>query len=176
MELTDDISNDDAAVTPAKKKKNKLFFAMLNGKTMSETITTSMGEFTVRFPKQKDIISIGRIAAFMRGGLPAAAFDAVSEYEIQKCAALDVMITGGPKWFEKARKKDKNFSWRDAPDAHFTDEVYAKALQFRQGVQNRLAGNKEAVAENPDGENAGDVPSDVGDGVFSGVASSVEGT
>jgi len=176
MELTDDINNDDVTVNQADEKKNKLFYAMLNGKTMSETIKTSRGEFTVNFPKQKDIISIGRIAAFMRGGLPATAFDAVSEYEIQKCATLDVMITGGPAWFEQARKKDKSFSWRDVPDAHFVNEVYAKALEFRQRVQNRLAGNKEAVAESPAGENAGDVSSDVGDGVFSGVAGSSEGT
>ena len=176
MELTDDIdTGNDVTVNPADEKMNKLFYAMLNGKTVSETIKTSRGEFTVKFPKQKDIISVGRIAAFMRGGLPASAFDAVSEYEIQKCATLDVMITGGPAWYENARKKNKNFSWRDAPDAHFVNEVYAKALEFRQGVQNRLTGNRETAAENPDEENAVGVPSDVGDGVFSGVAGSAKG-
>jgi len=175
MELTDDI-NKDVGMNPADEKRNKLFFSMLNGQTMSDTIKTSMGDFTVKYPKQKDIITIGRIAALLRGGLPASTFDAVSEYEIQKCTTLDVMITNGPAWFEKARKKDKNFSWRDVPDAHFVNEVYAKALEFRQGVQNQLTGNKEIVAENLDGENAGDVSTDVGDGVFSGVTSSSSGT
>jgi hypothetical protein len=174
MKLTEDI-NKDVAENPVDEKKSKLFYAMLNGQTVSDTISTSMGDFTVKFPKQKDIIAIGRIAAFMRGGIPATAFDAVSEYEIQKCATLDVMISGGPAWFEKVRQKDKNFSWRDVPDAHFVNEVYAKALEFRQGVQNQLTGNTEIVAENPDRENAGDIPPDVGDGLFSGVASTSEG-
>ena len=175
MELADDIEKD-VAENPADEKRNKLFFSMLNGQTMFETIKTSRGDFTVKYPRQKDIITIGRIAALLHGGLPASAFDAVSEYEIQKCATLDVMITGGPAWFENARKKDKNFSWRDVPDAHFVDEVYAKALEFRQRVQQQLAGNQEIIAKDPDGENAGDVSPDVGDGVFSGVAGSAKGT
>jgi len=175
MELCDEISLDEKEML-LDEKANDIFFSMLRGKTASETVKTSRGDFTVKYPKQKDIISIGRIAALLRGGLPASTFDAVSEYEIQKCASLDVMIIGGPAWFEKARKKNKNFSWRDVPDAHFVNEVYAKALEFRQGIQNQLTGNKEIIAENPDGENAGDVSTDVGDGVFSGVAGSTSGT
>ena len=153
MKLVDDIDND-VAENQADEEKSKLFYAMLNGQNVTDTIQTSRGDFFVKFPKQADLISISRIAAFMRGGLPASAFDAVSEYEIQKCATLDVMVISGPAWFENAHKKDKNFSWRDVPDAHFVNEVYAKALEFRQGVQNQLTGNKEIVAENPDGENA----------------------
>ena len=175
MELTDDIDNEVEEVAAADEKKNKLFFAMLSGKSITDTITTSRGDFIARFPKQKDIISIGRIAAFLRNGIPAVAFDAVSEYEIQKCATLDVMISSGPQWYEYA-KKDKGFSWRNVPDAHFVDEVYAKALEFRQGIQNQLAGNQEIVPENADKENAVGVSADVGDGVFSGASSSAKGT
>jgi hypothetical protein len=84
------------------------------------------------------------------------------------------MITGGPAWFEEARKKDKNFTWRNVPDAHFINEVYAKALEFRHGIQDQLAGNQENVSEDIDRENAGDVSSDVGDGVFSGASGSAK--
>ena len=175
MEFADDIeTNENEVETAAGEKKNKIFFAMLNGQTVKGTVSTSRGDFKVKFPKQKDVISIGRLAALMRGGIPAGNFDEVSEYEIQKCAALDIMVCGGPAWYENARKKDKNFSWRNAPDARFVDEVYAKALEFRQKVQERLAGNQENAAAGHDEENAGGIPSDVGDGLFSGASGAAE--
>jgi hypothetical protein len=177
--LTKDIDNNEQekeAEIALDDKRDELFYAMLNGQTVTDTIKTSRGDFIVKFPKQKDIISIGRIAAFMRSGIPATNFDAVSEYEIQKVATLDIMITSGPAWFENARKKNKGFSWRDVPDAHFVDEVYAKALQFRQGVQDDITGDQKAAAEKPDGENAADVSADVGDGVFQGASGSAKRT
>ena len=173
MKLVDDIDND-VAENQADEEKSKLFYAMLNGKTVSETITTSMGEFTVRFPKQADLISISRIAALMRNGLPTAHFDNSSEYEIQKCATLDVVVTGGPAWFENAKKKNADFSWGDMPDAGFADEVYAKVIAFRQKVQARLRGVKESADREDSEKVAVGVPPDVGDGVFSGVAGSTE--
>jgi hypothetical protein len=177
MNLTEDIDNGEQekeVEIALDEKRNQLFYAMLNGETVADEIKTSRGYFIVKFPKQKDIISIGRIAAFMRSGIPATNFDAVSEYEIQKVATLDVMVTSGPAWFENARKKNKNFSWRDVPDAHFVDEVYAKALQFRQGVQEDITGDQKNAPENPAGENAGGVPPDVGDGVFQGASGSAK--
>jgi len=156
------------------EKRDKYFFAMLNGEPVTDTIKTSRGDFIAKFPQQKDVISIGRIAAYMRSGIPAANFDVAADYEIQKVATLDVMITSGPVWFENARKKNKNFSWRDVPDARFVDEVYAKALQFRQGIQEDIAGDQENAPENHAGENAGGVPSDVGDGVFQGASGSAK--
>jgi hypothetical protein len=178
--LTKDIGSDDqekmAEETSLDGKRNELFYAMLNGQTVTDTVKTSRGDFTVKFPKQKDIIAIGRIAAFMRGGIPAANFDAVSDYEIQKVATLDVMITEGPPWFESARKKNRNFSWRDVPDARFVDEAYAKALQFRQGVQDDIEKDQETAAEKPVGENTGSVSADVGDGVFQGASGSSKRT
>jgi hypothetical protein len=179
MELTKDIDNEGqekAAETAFDGKRDRLFYAMLNGQAVTDTVKTSRGDFIVKFPKQKDIISIGRIAAFMRNGIPAANFDAASEYEIQKVATLDVMVVSGPAWFENAKKKNKNFSWRYVPDARFVDEAYAKALQFRQGIQEDIAGDQEAEPEKPNGENAGGVPSDVGDGVFSGASGSAKRT
>ena len=173
MELTKDIEVTEKGID-AEDKKSDYFFAMLNGQTISETITTTRGDFKLKFPKQKDIITIGRMAAFMRGGIPAANFDAASDYEIQKCAALDVMVASGPEWFENARKKDKNFSWRSVPDARFVDEVYAKALEFRLRVQGEIEGTKENDTAKIDEEDAGGVSPDVGDGVFSGTSGSAK--
>jgi hypothetical protein len=173
--LTEEINRDEAEALPD-EKKSSLFFSMLNGKTIEETIETSKGDFKVKYPKQKDIISIGRVAALMRAGIPAANFDAAADYEIQKCASLDVMVSSGPAWFENAKKQNQNFSWRNVPDAHFVDEVYAKALGFRQTIQEQLAGDQKPVSKKDDGKDAGSVSSDVGDGLFSGVAGSTSGT
>lgn len=177
--LVNDIDNEGKekeAEISLDGKKDELFYAMLNGQTVTDEIKTSRGDFIVKFPKQKDIISIGRIAAFLRNGMPAVNFDSVSEYEIQKIATLDVVIESGPAWFESAKKKNKGFSWRDVPDAHFADEVYAKALQFRQEIQDDIAGDKKIVAEKSDEKNAADVSSDVGDGVFQGASGSAKRT
>ncbi|MDR0475754.1 MAG: hypothetical protein LBH43_19050 [Treponema sp.] len=173
MELCDEISLEENEVLPD-EKVDDVFFSMMGGKTVTDTIKTSRGDFEVKYPKQKDIIRIAHFAAFMRGGMPSSVFDDSGNYEIQKCATLDVVITSGPAWFENAKKKNKNFSWRDVPDAHFVDEVYAKALQFRQTVQERFAENKEVVPGKTDEADAGGVPADVGDGLFSGVAGSVK--
>jgi hypothetical protein len=169
-EFTDEIKSDREETLP-EEKKGDLFFTMLNGQTVKETIKTSRGDFTVKFPKQNDLLTIVRLAAIMRNGIPASNFDGAGDYEIQKCATLDVMVDGGPAWFDKL-KKDPNFSWRNMPDANFVDEVYAKALSFRAGVQADFRGVKgDANGGTPEEVPEG-VPSDVGDGAFSGVAGS----
>jgi hypothetical protein len=172
VRLTEEIKQDKSEPLP-EEKKDDLFFAMLNGNTVEDTITTSRGDFVVKFPKQSDLITIARLAAFMRAGIPAGNFDSSGEYEIQKCATLDVIVDTGPAWFNKA-KKAPNFSWRNMPDASFVDEVYAKALSFRQKVQAELRGI-EGVADNgtPE-EEAEAVPADVGGGVFSGIKNRIK--
>ena len=175
MEIIDEIDLEDKEEI-AEQGKDDLFFAMLNGKTVSEKVATSRGEFVIKFPKQKDIIAISRLAAFMRGGIPAGNFDPAGDYEIQKCATLDITVENGPAWFNKAKKKDQNFSWRNVPDAGFVDEVYAKALSFRQEVQNRLRGIKETSNGGTAEEVSGSLPDDVGDGLFSGVARKTSGS
>lgn len=172
MPLTEEIGDGNEKLP--EEQERDMFFAMLEGRTWEDFIETSRGKFKVKYPKQKDLITIGRIAAFMRGGIPAAQFDESTEYEIQKCAALDVIVSGGPAWYEKAKKRDKNFSWRNVPDAHFVDEVYAKAQQFRQKVQEQLAGHKMPVAEEAAGEVSGGISSDVDNGLFEGVSSSAQ--
>jgi hypothetical protein len=168
VDLTDEIDREETETLP-KEKTGDLFFAMLNGKTVQDTISTSRGDFVVKFPKQKDVLTIARMAAYLRSGIPAGNFDGSGEYEIQKIATLDVMVDSGPAWFDKARK-GKDFSWRNVPDASFVDEVYAKALSFRQKIQEQLKGAKKPSPQTSSEEVSGDLPADVDDGLFSGVA------
>jgi hypothetical protein len=166
MKLTDDVASEAAEALP-EERSEELFYALLNGRAATEKIGTSRGEFTVKYPKQRDILNIYRLAALARGGVPAGAFDANAEYEIQKCAALDVMVVGGPDWYESAKKKDRNFTWKDAPDAGFTDELYAKALSFRVEMQKQLQGDTGKPGEVDVGQG---VQTAVGDGVFAGTS------
>ncbi|MCL1955249.1 MAG: hypothetical protein FWF68_04365 [Spirochaetes bacterium] len=141
MEICDEINLEEKD-----EKIDNLFFLMMNGKSVTANIKTSRGDFKVNYPKQKGVISIGCLAALMRGGMPPSAIDASAEYEIQKCAALDVIIVSGPEWFEDA-KKDTNFSWINMPDSRFADEVYAKVLSFCMAVREKLKGDTEQVSK-----------------------------
>ncbi|MCL2174478.1 MAG: hypothetical protein FWB73_00385 [Treponema sp.] len=174
MEITEEIKQQEKeGISEADQKEGDLFFALLNGKTVKETVSTSRGNFVIKFPKQNDLIAIGRLAAIMRNGISAGNFDVSGDYEIQKVATLDVVVDSGPAWFNQA-KKDANFSWRNMPDAHFVDEVYAKALSFRQNVQTKLRGI-ERNANNKTAEEISDgVSKDVGGGLFSGVGGTVK--
>jgi len=165
-EAKEELSADD-------QKQGDLFFTLLNGQTMKEAVSTSRGEFVIKFPKQGDLISIARLAAFMRNGIPAGNFDASGDYEIQKIATLDVIVDSGPAWFNQA-KKDANFSWRNMPDARFVDEVYAKALIFREKVQNRLRGIEGNADSGASKEIPDNVSKNVGDGLFQGVGGTVK--
>jgi hypothetical protein len=162
MKVTDEIKEEKA------ENEDELFFKLLNGKTVSEKITTTRGDFTVKFPKEKDIERIGILVAQRRMGIPAASFDVNTENSIYKCAVLDVIVEDGPVWYENAIKKNVNFSWRDMPDTDFIDEVYALAYSFRQTVQVKF---KRSDKEADGGDGREGVETDVGDGVFSDVSS-----
>jgi hypothetical protein len=164
MEVADEIREGK----DASDNTDDLFFQLLNGKTIQEKIKTSRGEFTAKFPKEKDIERIGILTAQRRMGVPAASFDATTENSIYKCAVLDVMVESGPVWFENAKKKIKGFSWRDMPDADFIDEVYASAYSFRQTVQGKFKRSDKESAGKDERES---VETSVGDGLFSEVAS-----
>jgi hypothetical protein len=162
MEVTDEIREEKDTL----ENSDDLFFQLLNGKTIQEKLKTSRGEFTAKFPKEKDIERIGILVAQRRMGITAASFDISTENSIYKCAVLDVMVESGPAWFENAKKKIKNFSWRDMPDANFIDEVYDLAYSFRQTVQGKF--------KRPDKEAAGKderegVETSMDDGLFSEV-------
>lgn len=175
MKVSGEIKRDEPSSLPAGREED-LFYAMMRGQTVSEEIETSRGKFTVKYPKQKDLMYIDRRVAAMRRGLPASSFDDRATFDMQKIAYLDTVVTGGPSWFEGVRNdKDRAspWSWEEVPDTEFIDEVYVKAWTFRVEVQGKLK-----VHEGQAGGGAAvkaDVQPPVGDGLFSGVAGSAGG-
>lgn len=135
--------------------QNELFMSLIMGKDAVETISTTKGDFVVKFPRAKDIEDIGRRTAFRLNGIAAKCFDYDTYALIQMIATLDVIIVSGPSWYEKAKKRNINFSWQDIPTLDFIREVYAKAYNFRQEVQKQLESDKGetniGMANNGDG-------------------------
>ena len=168
MEITDEIENEEVF---DEAKQEDIFYSLLNGKTVKETVETSRGKFVVKFPKQKDLLAIDRRVAYMRGGIPAMNFDEAANFALQKVAYLDVVIESGEAWFNNL-KKNKNFTWGDMPDVNFIDEVYVKAWSFRNKVQTLFTEN--AADTDRSVFEQKDVPEAVGDGLFSDVASSAQ--
>ena len=168
MELTDEIEQQEVF---DEAKQEDIFYSLLNGKTVKETIETSRGKFVVKFPKQKDLFAVDRRVAYMRGGIPAMNFDEAANFALQKIAYLDVVVESGEAWFNNL-KKNKNFTWGDMPDVNFIDEVYVKAWSFRNQVQTLFTEN-EANTNRTAAEQA-DVSETVGDGLFSDVAASAQ--
>lgn len=170
MEITEEIKTEETLKAFNDNKQNDLFFTLLSGRTIKETITTTRGKFVVKFPKQKDLLFVDRRTAAMRGGIPAENFDTAANYAMQKIAFLDTVIVSGEDWYNNIKKSNKSFSWGDMPDADFVDEVYVKAWSFRCSVQDDLKRN-ERKADSGLSDNAS-VQSDVDNGLFSDVASS----
>ena len=168
MELTDEIEQQEVF---DEAKQEDIFYSLLNGKTVKETIETSRGKFVVKFPKQKDLLYVDRRVAAMRGGSSAESFDNNATFTMQKIAFLDVVIESGESWFNNL-KKNKNFTWGDMPDVDFIDEVYVKAWSFRLQVQKQFKCN-EAKADSGTTDGT-DIPSSLDNGLFSDVASSVK--
>jgi len=171
MELTEEIKNKDEVFSD--ERQEDIFYSLLNGKTVKETIETSRGNFVVKFPKQKDLIAIDRRVAAMRNGIPAANFDNDATFNLYKVAFLDVVVESGEDWFNNLKKKNDGFSWGDMPDVDFINEVYVKAWSFRAKVQSNFKHN-EGKTDNGTAD-AEDVQDSVGDGLFSGVAATVKG-
>lgn len=168
MEITEEIEQEKVF---DEEKQEDIFYSLLNGKTVKETIETSRGKFVVKFPKQKDLLAIDRRVAYMRGGIPALNFDEAANFALQKVAYLDVVIESGDAWFNNL-KKNKNFTWGDMPDVNFIDEVYVKAWSFRNQVQALFTEN--ATDADRTVSKQKDIPETVGDGLFSDVAGSAQ--
>ena len=167
LRITDEIKQED----PGKiEQERDIFFTLISGKTVTEEIETSRGTFTVKFPKQKDLLYIDRRVAAMRAGLPASAFDANATFAMQKTAFLDAVVESGPAWFESLKKKNPAFTWEEVPDVDFIDEVYVKAWTFRSKVQSSFRRNEAKAGDGV--SNGQELPASVDDGLFSGVAAS----
>lgn len=119
-------------------EREDLFTCLVMGKDVTSTVETSRGDFVVKFPKQKDIVSIGRVMAYRRNGLSASSFDDVSDRVSMVCASLDIIVMDGPAWYKKVKKENESFSFLEVPDVQFLEELYAKALDFRTKMQKKL--------------------------------------
>lgn len=170
MEITEEIKSKEEVFDD--EKQEDIFYSLLNGKTVKETIETSRGKFVVLFPKQKDLMAIDRRIASMRSGIPAANFDVNANFNLQKVAYLDAVIESGESWFNNIREKNKSFSWGDMPDTDFVDEVYVKALSFRIEVQKKFK-THERKADNGTSVEKG-ISETVDDGLFSGVTAQIK--
>lgn len=147
-----------------------LFFAVMNGKQITEEIGTKRGVFKVKYPSQKELIDIDVKAAKLRNGIPHENFSMTSNFRIQAIAALDILVVDGPEWYKKAKQKT-SFTWGDMPDQDLCNEIYVKAWAFREEVQNKFNGTNEPANIGPD-ENRPDIPQNVDDGLFADVATS----
>lgn len=161
------------AVSEEKLSQNEredLFMQLLLGQEATGEVETSRGKFTVKFPKEKDLLKIGRLMSLNRGGLPVASFDTASENRNLICSTLNVVVTAGPEWLDTCKKKNPNFNFEEVPDDEFLVELYQKAGEFRSEVQKRI---RETGGGKPHKISAGEsMDASVGTGLFDGVTGS----
>lgn len=154
------------------KEKEDLFISLLTGNDATTEVETSYGNFTVKFPKQKDKIAIGRLMSINRGGLPVASFDIEAENRNLMCSTLNVLVTKVPPAFEKVKKEKPNWSFEEVPDEKFLIELYQKVCTFRDEVQKRFdTEGKRELSDVSAGEGvAGNVESGLFDGLQGGAS------
>lgn len=115
-----------------------LFRSIVMGQDVTEEVETSRGKFKIKFPRAKDLETIAKLCASRLMGIPMSCFDINSYNLMQEIATLDVLVITGPDWYELAKKKNPNFSWREIPSQNFIQEVYALAYNFRLEVQKQI--------------------------------------
>lgn len=132
MEIVEGLETKEEVFS--KEKADDFFMQLVRGKDVTEVIETKRGKFTVKYPKQKDIITIGRLVARNHIGLPAECFDKATELKIQVVSTLEVIVVDGPDWWKNAKKETENWNWGYVPDETFLNELYLKAYEFRSKV------------------------------------------
>ena len=138
------------------------------GQEVTEWIETSRGKFKVKFPRARDIQTIGKLTAMRLNGLSVQCFDYAIYNLIQQVCTLDVIVLEGPDWYELAKKENTNFGWQDIPSQAFIQEVYALAYNFRLKVQEQLDGvPKETNRELVDSRTSNDSDKS---GIFEGLS------
>lgn len=151
MELVERKETEDKVKELTENQKTNLFNSIVRGKDAIETIHTSRGDFKVKFPRMKDLETIGRLVAYRLNGLSAQSFDVNTYNLIQQIAALDVLVIEGPAWFENAKKENKNgLSWGDMPSQSFIQEVYGLTYDFRLKMSQDLEFNPESENQSMD--------------------------
>jgi hypothetical protein len=169
MKTVDAIDTERRVEKLTDEEKDDFFTKMVMGKDVTDEIETSRGTFTVKYPKPKDMIAIGKIAAYRRNYKPVEAFDVTSENDNIMTATLDVVVVSGPEWYENAKKINRFFSFTEVPSRKFLAEFYGAVYSFREQVEKRLdEGETPADRRVPAEEGAHD---DVDGGAFGGFAS-----
>jgi hypothetical protein len=138
MEIVDQIETTERVERLTEEQRDDFFTKLVMGKDVTENVETDKGTFTVKFPKSKDILAIGRIMSLRRNFKPVEAFDSESDMVNTMASTLDVVVVSGPKWFEDAKKANLNFSFLEVPSREFLAELYGKAYSFREKVESRL--------------------------------------
>ena len=137
MKIVDKIT-EERIEKLTEEQRDDFFTKLVMGKDVTEEVETGKGIFTIKYPKPKDLLAIGRIAALRRGYKPIEGFDAEAEMVNAMASTLDAVVVSGPKWFEDAKKANSNFSFLEAPSRVFLAELYGKAYSFREKVEKRL--------------------------------------
>jgi len=173
MGVVDRIDNSQAEKL-TEEQRDDLFTQLIMGKDYTEEVKTSQGNFVVKFARAADDLAIGKLAAARRNYRPVEGFDDNAEMANVMASTLDVVVVSGPKWFEDAKKLNKNFSFLEVPSRLFIAELYGKAYSFRDKIE-------KGFSEEGEPANRG-VPSKAGDngavggGVFEGLSSDQGGT
>jgi hypothetical protein len=138
MKVVDRIENPEQVERLTEEDRDNFFTKLVTGKDVTEEVETEKGIFTIKYPKPKDQLAIGRLMAFRRNFKPMEGFDAETEMVNAMASTLDVVVVSGPKWFEDAKKLNLNFSFLEVPSRAFLTELYGKAYSFREKVELRL--------------------------------------
>jgi hypothetical protein len=117
------------------EEREDLFTKLVMGHDVTTEIVTSRGTFTIKYPKTKDSLAIGRLMSFRRNNYPIESFDTAIENINIIVSTLDIVVVSGPAWFERAKKSASNWDWTMVPDTKFLRELYEKVSTFRLEVE-----------------------------------------
>jgi hypothetical protein len=141
-----------------------VFAALLEGKPVTTKVETNRGTFVMKFPDENDKKQIRIQIADEKMGRPDESFSWQDRQEMSNIATLNVLIVGGPAWWETKMKK----RWNGYPEPTLMQELLARGRLFRRQVEHDIAssGYGRSVAGGA-GDNA---DTSVGNGTFSGLA------
>jgi hypothetical protein len=174
MKVVDRIETAERIEKLTEEQRDDYFTKLVMGKDVTEEIKTSKGVFTVKYPRSKDLLVIGRIMSLRRNFKPAEAFDAETEMINTMASTLDIIVVSGPKWFEDAKKANLDFSFLEVPSRAFLAELYGKAYSFREKAEQRLNQTEEPADRRVPPETGDDEV--VGGGAFGGLSSEQDDT
>jgi hypothetical protein len=169
MKIVDKIDTREQVERLTEERRDDFFTKLVMGKDVTEEVETGRGIFTVKYPKSKDILRIGRLMSLRRNFKPAESFDAESEMINTMVSTLDVVVVSGPKWFEDAKNADPNFSFLEVPSRAFLAELYGKAYSFREKAESRFDQAEGSADKRIPPEKGDDGPVD--GGAFGGLSS-----